>query len=122
MVDDKLNYIKNPSPIELNKASYVVLDLETTGLNCYYDRIIQFGGVKVEHGMVTDSLSVYINPERPLPKKIVQVTGITPDAALFLRLFCLAICYYRFVCRHNDAIGKICLNVSSLVYCPHSHI
>ena len=81
MVDDKLNYIKNPSPIELNKASYVVLDLETTGLNCYYDRIIQFGGVKVEHGMVTDSLSVYINPERPLPKKIVQVTGIT-DAEL----------------------------------------
>ena len=77
MVDDKLNYIKNPSPIELNKASYVVLDLETTGLNCYYDRIIQFGGVKVEHGMVVDSLSVYINPERPLPKKIVQVTGIT---------------------------------------------
>ena len=77
MVDDKLNYIKNPSPIELNKASYVVLDLETTGLNCYYDRIIQFGGVKVEHGMVTDTLSVYINPERPLPKKIVQVTGIT---------------------------------------------
>ena len=77
MVDDKLNYIKNPSPFELNKASYVVLDLETTGLNCYYDRIIQFGGVKVEHGMVVDSLSVYINPERPLPKKIVQVTGIT---------------------------------------------
>ena len=81
MVDDKLNYIKNPSPIELNKASYVVLDLETTGLNCYYDRIIQFGGVKVEHGMVTESLSVYINPERSLPKKIVQVTGIT-DAEL----------------------------------------
>ena len=81
MVDDKLNYIKNPSPIELNKASYVVLDLETTGLNCYYDRIIQFGGVKVEHGMVTDSLSIYINPERSLPKKIVQVTGIT-DAEL----------------------------------------
>ena len=77
MVDDKLNYIKNPTPIVLNKASYVVLDLETTGLNCYYDRIIQFGGVKVEHGLVTDSLSVYINPERPLPKKIVQVTGIT---------------------------------------------
>ena len=81
MVDDKLNYIKNPSPIELNKASYVVLDLETTGLNCYYDRIIQFGGVKVEHGMVTEQLSVYINPERPLPRKIVEVTGIT-DAEL----------------------------------------
>ena len=81
MVDDRLNYIKNPAPIPLNRAKYVVLDLETTGLNCYYDRIIQFGGVKVEHGMVTESLSVYINPERPLPRKIVEVTTIT-DAEL----------------------------------------
>ena len=36
MVDDDLKYIKNPSPVELNRAKYVVLDLETTGLNCYY--------------------------------------------------------------------------------------
>lgn len=77
MVDDKLNYIKNASPIELNKASYVVLDLETTGLNCYYNRIIEFGAVKVEHGIVVEEIDILINPECPLPKKIVEITNIT---------------------------------------------
>ena len=76
MVDD-LKYIQNPSPVELNKAKYVVLDLETTGLNAYYDRIIEFGAVKVEHGIVTESMDLLINPERPLPKRIVEITNIT---------------------------------------------
>lgn len=48
MVDDSIKYIINPSRVELNKAKYVVLDLETTGLNSYYNRIIEFGAVKVE--------------------------------------------------------------------------
>ena len=77
MVDDQLNHIKNPAPIELNRAKYVVLDLETTGLNCFYDRIIEFGAVKVENGIVTEEIDILINPERPLPKKIVEITNIT---------------------------------------------
>ena len=77
MVDDKLKYIQNPSPIELNKASYVVLDLETTGLNCYYNRIIEFGAVRVDHGIVTETIDILVNPECPLPKKIVEITSIT---------------------------------------------
>ena len=76
MVDD-LKYIQNPSPVELNRAKYVVLDLETTGLNSFYDRIIEFGAVKVEHGIVTESIDMFINPERPLPKRIVELTHIT---------------------------------------------
>ena len=77
MVDDKLNYIKNPANIPLNRAKYVVLDLETTGLNCVYNRIIEFGAVRVENGIVTESMDILINPECPLPKKIVEITNIT---------------------------------------------
>ena len=76
MVDDRLNYIKNPARVPLNKAKYVVLDLETTGLNCAYNRIIEFGAVKVEHGIVTEEIDILINPECPLPKKIVEITSI----------------------------------------------
>ena len=76
MVDDRLNYIKNPAPIRLNHAKYVVLDLETTGLNCAYNRIIEFGAVRVENGIVTEEIDILINPECPLPKKIVEITGI----------------------------------------------
>ena len=77
MVDDRLNYIKNPAPIPLNRAKYVVLDLETTGLNCSYNRIIEFGAVRVENGIVTEEIDILINPECPLPKKIVEITSIT---------------------------------------------
>lgn len=76
MVDDKQNYIKNPCNTPLNKAKYVVLDLETTGLSSHYDRIIEFGAVAVEHGMVISHFDVLIDPGIPLPKHIVQITGI----------------------------------------------
>ena len=77
MVDDQLKHIKNPAPIPLTRASYVVLDLETTGLSSAYDRIIEFGAVRVEHGIVTEEFDILINPECPLPKKIVEITNIT---------------------------------------------
>jgi len=79
MIDDKLNYIKNPCNIPLNKAKYVVLDLETTGLSSRYDQIIEFGAVRVEHGLVTSRFDILINPGFSLPKHIVEITGITDD-------------------------------------------
>ena len=77
MLNDKLNCIFNPSDRPLNHASYVVLDLETTGLSSYYDRITEFGAVKVENGIVTETMDILINPERPLKRKIVNLTHIT---------------------------------------------
>ena len=79
MVDRKLEYIKNPSNIPLNQAKFVVLDLETTGLSCVYNRIIEFGAVCVEHGIVTKSIDILINPEIPLSKKTTDITSITDD-------------------------------------------
>ena len=79
MVDDQLVYAFNPKDIKLNKTSYVVLDLETTGLSTFYDRIIEFGAVKVENGLVTHDIDILINPERKLPEKIVNITHITDE-------------------------------------------
>jgi len=79
MIDTKPNYIDNPSPISLNAASYCVFDFETTGLSARYDRIIEFGAVKVEKGMVTKKLQMFINPGKDivLSKKISEITNIT---------------------------------------------
>lgn len=79
MVDDKLQYIKNPCNTPLNKAKFVVLDLETTGLSSRYDSIIEFGAVRVEHGLVSSHYDVLINPGFPLPKHIVEITSITDE-------------------------------------------
>ncbi|MDR0934780.1 MAG: PolC-type DNA polymerase III [Erysipelotrichaceae bacterium] len=77
MVDDEVQYIKNPSETPLNRANYVIFDLETTGLSCKYDRIIEFGAVRVERGVEVARLDILINPEIPVPEKIVKITNIT---------------------------------------------
>ena len=79
MVDDQLVYIKNPVNTPLNKAKYVVLDLETTGLSSRYDSIIEFGAVCVEHGLVTSHFDVLINPGFSIPRHITEITGINDD-------------------------------------------
>ena len=79
MVDDQLVYIKNPVNIPLNKAKYVVLDLETTGLSSRYDSIIEFGAVRVEHGLVTSHFDVLINPGFSIPRHITEITGINDE-------------------------------------------
>ena len=79
MVDDELKPIKNPCKTPLNKAKYVVLDLETTGLSCRYNRVIEFGAVRIEHGIETGRLDILINPGVPIPRKIANLTHITDD-------------------------------------------
>ncbi|MCQ2815343.1 MAG: PolC-type DNA polymerase III [Bacilli bacterium] len=79
MVDDQLKFITNPCKTPLNRAKYVVLDLETTGLSARYDRIIEFGAVMVENGVVTSRKDILINPETELSKKIIDITNISNE-------------------------------------------
>lgn len=58
---------------------FVVFDIETTGLSKENDRITEIGAVKVENGKVTDRWGTFVNPERPIPPKIVELTSITDD-------------------------------------------
>lgn len=81
VVEETLNYIYNPRDIELNKASYVIFDFETTGLSSKYDRIIEFGAVKFKEGMVCDTMDLLIDPERPLSRVTKELTHIS-DAML----------------------------------------
>ena len=55
----------------------VALDLETTGLNAERDAIIEIGCVKLEDGRITDEWSTLVNPGRPIPLGITQLTGIS---------------------------------------------
>jgi len=54
----------------------VALDLETTGLDAQQDAIIEIGAVKFKGDRVEDEFSALINPGRPIPYAIVQLTGI----------------------------------------------
>ena len=79
VVDDSLTPAINPSVKELEHASYVVFDLETTGLSTHYDAIIEFGAVKVENRIVIDHLQLFVNPLRKLDPYIIEKTNIKDD-------------------------------------------
>ena len=57
--------------------SFVVVDLETTGLDKTNDTIVEIGAVKVEKGVITDRFSELINPGIPIPSQASAVNNIT---------------------------------------------
>ncbi len=60
-------------------GTYVVFDLETTGLESNKDEIIEIGACKVEHGRITETFSSFVKPNRHISNEIVNITGITDD-------------------------------------------
>ena len=58
---------------------YVALDLETTGLNPDRDAITEIGVVRFRDEQVLDTWSSLINPQRSIPYRIQQLTGITQE-------------------------------------------
>jgi len=60
----------------------VVFDLEATGLDLVNDRIIQISYVKVSPGDKEgeeERKSIFVNPGKPIPTFVQQLTGITDD-------------------------------------------
>ena len=62
--------------------TYVVFDIETTGFSAIYDKIIEIGAVKVEKGNITERFSRFVNPERPIPYRIEELTKINDSMVI----------------------------------------
>jgi DNA polymerase III epsilon subunit len=57
--------------------SYIVLDIETTGLANTYDKIIEIAAIKYINNIATDTFHTLVNPEDNIPKAASAVNGIT---------------------------------------------
>ncbi len=78
LVDDLKNIVLDPKGQSLSDT-YVVFDLETTGLSPNVHKIIEIGAVKVTDGKIVDRFSKFVNPKVPLPFAIEELTKIRDD-------------------------------------------
>lgn len=79
MVDDALCIVRNKTDQSLDDVTYISYDLETTGLSCHYDHIIEFGAVKIQNQTVIDRIQMFVKPPVPIPGYITNKTNITND-------------------------------------------
>lgn len=59
--------------------SYIALDLETTGLNPKYDKIIEIGALKIKEGKLVDTYETFVDASIPISEKVTELTGISND-------------------------------------------
>ncbi|WNS77211.1 PolC-type DNA polymerase III [Bacillus sp. DTU_2020_1000418_1_SI_GHA_SEK_038] len=79
LVDDGVPIAYNSAKRKLTEDTYVVFDVETTGLSAVYDTIIELAAVKIHNGEIIDRFESFANPHHPLSATTINLTGITDD-------------------------------------------
>ena len=66
-------------PVIPKKDTYCIFDLETTGFNPDTDGITEVAVCKVKNGEIIDEFTTFVNPEKPIPYNVQELTHITDD-------------------------------------------
>jgi DNA polymerase-3 subunit alpha (Gram-positive type) len=79
VVNDSIPIVMNPVELDMEQASYVVFDVETTGLSVINNKLIEIAGVKMIGSKVIDRFAAFVNPHEKIPYHITQLTNITDE-------------------------------------------
>ena len=79
IVEDRVPIAYNEVEMNLSEATYVVFDVETTGLSAIYNDLIQVAASKMYKGNIIAEFDEFINPGHPLSAFTTELTGITDD-------------------------------------------
>lgn len=78
-VDDTARAIYGEQNVSFTEDSFVVFDIETTGLSPQTCEITEIGAVRFKAGEVTEKYSTFVNPGTSIPEEVVKLTGITDE-------------------------------------------
>ena len=76
--ENSISVVRGRSAEPLN-GTFIVFDLETTGLNPASEEITEIAAVRVVEGEIRDSFQTYVNPHKPIPAGITELTGISDE-------------------------------------------
>lgn len=79
IVEDRVPIVYNEVEMDLSEATYVVFDVETTGLSAIYNDLIQVAASKMYKGNIVAEFDEFINPGHPLSAFTTELTGITDE-------------------------------------------
>ncbi|GAK38469.1 PolC-type DNA polymerase III [Paenibacillus urinalis] len=79
IVNDAVEVVMKPQPLELKTAEYIVFDIETTGLSVTQNKIIEIAAVKMQDDKEVDRFATFVNPHERIPYNIQQLTNINDE-------------------------------------------
>lgn len=79
IVEDKVPIVYQPTDRDMNEDTYVVFDVETTGLSAVNNDLIQIAASKMHKGNIIEQFDEFIDPGHPLSAFTTELTGITDN-------------------------------------------
>lgn len=79
VIPDSTQIVYQEQKRDLASDTYVVFDVETTGLSVENNTIIELAGVKMKEGQIIERFESFVNPHTPIPDNITKLTSITND-------------------------------------------
>lgn len=101
--DEASTAVVGTSERNLN-GEFIVFDIETTGLAASKERITEIGAVRVVDGEIKDTFSTFVNPEKHIPEKITELTGISDSMVADAPNECEAVKAFFDFCGENAVV------------------
>ena len=79
LLDDTGNTLVGKVNARFHEDTFVIFDIETTGLSPATCGITEIGAVKIKEGEIIEEFNTFVNPEMPIPQKTVELNGITDE-------------------------------------------
>ena len=79
MTDDGNSSAFGKTNAKFSEDTFIIFDIETTGLYPASCGITEIGAVKIKNGEIFEEFHTYTDPGHPIPPEITQLTGITDE-------------------------------------------